>query len=85
MGRAAVSDAILKTFGVLLDDDLVGLDGQRALGQRYRTDENGFFFRVVEIDAIGLQVDRFLAICAFGARGQGNASMTTANAVTAAR
>ena len=68
--RAFFSHAALESFRILLDRDAVGNDHQRALGQGDVAVENVDLAQIVIAHAVGLDIDRLVAIRLLGMRRQ---------------
>jgi hypothetical protein len=62
---AAAGDAALVAVVVLLHHDAIGADHQRALGQLHVAFEGLHLAHVIDADAVGLDVDRLVAVGLF--------------------
>jgi hypothetical protein len=65
----AGGDAALVAVVVLADDDALGADDQRALDQLHVAFEGLHLLHVIDRDAVGLDIDRLVAVGLFGAAG----------------
>src|SRR5215471_13219170 len=54
-----------RVVGILAQDDLVGVNGERSLRDDHVTEQRANLGLIVHVSRIGLIVDRFVAICLF--------------------
>ena len=69
--RAAGRHAVLETFAVLPNLDALGADSQRALREDYPALEYRGALGVIGVHAVGLDVDRLVAVGKLGERSRG--------------